>query len=75
LLNDDDDLTFNKNIEQVAGLKKLAENYIKNKEELMPFMELILFGLSESEVIGKNILENSLHFSDPLSDMFNDMED
>lgn len=75
LLNDDDDLTFNKNIEQVAGLKKLAENYIKNKEELIPFMELILFGLSESEVIGKNILENSLHFSDPLSDMFNDMED
>ena len=74
LLNDDKDLTFHSNIEQVAGLKKLAENYIKNKAELLPFMELILFGLSESEVIGKNILENSLHFSDPLSDMFNDME-
>jgi hypothetical protein len=34
---------------------------------------LVLFGLSETEVLGKNILENSLEFSDPLSDMLNDL--
>ena len=58
----------------MAGLKKFTESYIKHGDELLPMMELVLFGLSESEVIGKNILENSLHFSDPLSDMFNDID-
>lgn len=75
ILNDDDQKVFEKNITQVAGLKKFVEQYIKHGEELLPMMELVLFGLSESEVIGKNILENSLHFSDPLSEMFNDLDD
>lgn len=74
ILNDDNDKLHGKNISQVAGLKKFTESYIKHGDELLPMMELVLFGLSESEVIGKNILENSLHFSDPLSDMFNDMD-
>ncbi|MBP9196733.1 MAG: magnesium chelatase [Saprospiraceae bacterium] len=74
ILNDDNDKLHEKNISQVAGLKKFTESYIKHGDELLPMMELVLFGLSESEVIGKNILENSLHFSDPLSDMFNDMD-
>ncbi|MBK9734956.1 MAG: magnesium chelatase [Saprospiraceae bacterium] len=75
MLNDDGNKDYEKNISQVAGLKKIAEQYIKSSKELLPMMELILFGLSESEVIGKNILENSLHFSDPLSDMFNDLDE
>ncbi|MBC7885974.1 MAG: magnesium chelatase [Saprospiraceae bacterium] len=75
ILNDDSDKNYEKNLIQVAGLKKLAEKYSESGKEILTMMELVLFGLSESEVIGKNILENSLHFSDPLSDMFNDMED
>lgn len=74
LLNDDSDKIFEKNILQVAGLKKFTEGYLKHGEELNPMMELVLFGLAESEVIGKNILENSLYFSDPLSEMFNDLD-
>ena len=74
ILNDDNDQLHEKNLNHVAGLKKFTESYIKHGEELLPMMELVLFGLSESEIIGKNILENSLHFSDPLSEMFNDMD-
>ncbi|MBK8669776.1 MAG: magnesium chelatase [Saprospiraceae bacterium] len=73
ILNDDADSVFDKHITQVAGLQKFTESYIKHGDELLPMMELVLFGLSESEVIGKNIMENSLHFSDPLSDIFNDL--
>ncbi|MBK8346575.1 MAG: magnesium chelatase [Saprospiraceae bacterium] len=73
ILNDDADSVFDKHITQVVGLQKFTESYIKHGDELLPMMELVLFGLSESEVIGKNIMENSLHFSDPLSDIFNDL--
>ena len=74
ILNDDSDKTYLQGLNAVAGLKKFTESYLKDEEGLIPFMELVLFGLSESEVIGKNILENSLSFSDPLSDMFNDLD-
>ncbi|MBK8052299.1 MAG: magnesium chelatase [Saprospiraceae bacterium] len=73
ILNDDSDTEFKTKIENIAGLKKLTEEYKPKETELMPMMELVLFGLSESEVIGKNIVDNSLSFSDPLSDMFNDL--
>jgi magnesium chelatase subunit I len=74
ILNDDNDKSYTGGLMAVAGLKKFTESYIKVGEEILPMMELVLFGLSESEVIGKNILENSLSFSDPLSDMFNDLD-
>lgn len=73
ILNDESDKIYYQGLNAVAGLKKFTESYIKTEEMLAPMMELVLFGLSESEVIGKNILENSLSFSDPLSDMFNDL--
>lgn len=75
LLNDDSDELFHTNLNKVAGLNKLAMSYLTSEDDIHALMELILFGLSESEVIGKNILENSLEFSDPLADMFNDMDE
>jgi len=75
LLNDNTNETLQTALEGVAGLKKLALAYLTTDDELYALMELILFGLSESEVIGKNILENSLEFSDPLADMFQDMDE
>jgi magnesium chelatase subunit I len=75
LLNEDTNQTHQDRLTAVAGLQKLAETYVTEGEDLIPMMELILFGLSESEVIGKQILENSLEFSDPLADMFNDMDE
>ena len=73
ILNDDLDNEFKSKLHNVAGLKKFTEEYMPKDGALLPLMELVLFGLSESEVIGKNIVDNSLSFSDPLSDMFNDL--
>jgi magnesium chelatase subunit I len=75
ILNDDADIHFEKNLNSVAGLKKFTESYIRHGDELTPMMELVLFGLSESEVLGKNILENSLSFTDPLSDLLSDLDE
>lgn len=74
LLNDDANKTFEKKLENVAGLRKIAENYMKHDDDITPLMDLIVFGLAECEVLGKNILENSLEFGDPLSDMLNDLD-
>ena len=74
LLNDDMENIFNKKLEQVAGLRKIAETYMQHDDEITHLMELVIFGLAESDVLGKNILENSLEFGDPLSDMLSDLE-
>lgn len=74
LLNDENDDLYAKKINLVVGLQKFTESYMKHGDDLLPMMELVLFGLAETEVIGKNILENSLEFSDPLSDILNDLD-
>jgi len=74
LLNDDPDKTFRKKLDQVAGLKRLADDYLRHDEDVYAMMELILFGLSECEVLGKNVLDNSMEFGDPLSDMLRNLD-
>lgn len=74
LLNDDDNKIFENKLEKVAGLRKIAESYMKHDDDIMPLMDLIIFGLAECEVLGKNILENSLEFGDPISGMLNDLD-
>lgn len=74
LMNDDSNANYEKALNAVAGLEKLVINYLPAGGELYPLMELVLYGLSESEVIGKNIMENSLNFSDPLSGMLGDLD-
>lgn len=75
LLNDDSDDIYIKKLNKVAGLQKFTESYMKHGDDLLPMMELVLFGLAETEVLGKNILENSLEFGDPLSNMLQDLND
>lgn len=75
IVNDESDQKFYDSLKSVAGIEKLVLNYIPTGEEFYPFMELVLFGLSENEVISKNILENSLNFSDPLPNLLNDLEE
>ena len=38
-------------------------------------MELALHGLASLEVLGKNLLDTKLVFSDPLARMFDDLDD
>lgn len=76
LLNDSKDQEFKKQIDGVAGLDKFVKEFIVGQiKDVEPYKELVLFGLSESEVLGKNVIENKLYFSDPLSGMLNDLSD
>jgi magnesium chelatase subunit I len=51
-------------------------NYIELlTDEILALKELIIFGLSESEVISKNIVDKKVHFSDPLSHMLDDLDE
>lgn len=75
LLNDDSDSEYQRKLDAVAGLRKFVEKHIK--EKLSPtltylYMELVLQGLAEVEVLNKDVLENSLSFRDILADMLDD---
>lgn len=72
LLNDSSDADYEKALNKVAGLNKLVKSKMPNlnDKELLIYMELVLHGLSEFNVISKEILERSLSFKDVLADMF-----
>ncbi len=77
LLNDSSDKDFRKALDSVAGLRKLVEAQSDIAEDdRYTFMELVLHGLCEFDIINKDILEASFSFRDLLANMFdNDEED
>lgn len=73
LINDASDEDFRKALDGVAGLRKLVESTLNVKgDEVYTYMELVLHGLSEFNVINKEVLEASLSFRDLLADMLDD---
>ena len=79
LLNDSSDKAYRKALDGVSGLRKLVESRVKEGkgDETYLYMELVLQGLAEFNVISKDILSSSLSFRDVLADMFRgeDFED
>ncbi len=75
LLNDAKDGDYKKALEAVAGLKKLAETAKVPKGELLTYMELILHGLAEFNVINKDYIESKFSFHDMLANMLDDLDD
>ncbi|TNE69268.1 MAG: magnesium chelatase [Bacteroidetes bacterium] len=76
LLNDLPGKKFLKELDQVAGLKKLAESTDVGKEDITTFMELVLHGLAEFEVLNKDVIQNKWVFKDFLTDSgLNDEDD
>ncbi len=72
LMNDGSDTKFKKELKKVAGLEKLAATSGAKGDDLYGFMELILFGLTEFEILTKDTLEKGMQFRDLLADMFGD---
>lgn len=73
LLNDASDKDYQKALDGVAGLRKLVETTLKLKgKDAYIYMELVLHGLSEFNVINKDILESSFSFRDLLANMLDD---
>ena len=73
LINDVSDKDFRAAMDKVAGLRKLVEKTLKIQgDEVYTYMELVLHGLSEFNVINKDIVEARLTFRDMLADMLGD---
>jgi magnesium chelatase subunit I len=79
LLTDYDNKAYIQELESVAGLKKFVESYKSNPAEIHTFMELVLHGLAEFEVLSKDFLQNKWQFREyltgNLSDDDEDMRD
>ncbi len=75
ILNDSPEKEFRSELDKVAGLKRLVEGQDLPKAQLYTFMELVLHGLAEMNVINKNFVEATLTFNDSLADMLNEDDD
>lgn len=75
ILNDATEQDYRKELDKVAGLRRLVEAQDIPKEQAYTFMELVLHGLSECNVINKNFVEATLTFNDSLADMLNGEEE
>jgi magnesium chelatase subunit I len=77
LLNDDSDKKYKESLEKVAGLRRLVAKSIEcDEKDFFTFMELCLFGMTEHNMISKDILENKFSFQDVLSNMsLDDLEE
>lgn len=73
LLNDMSDKDYRAALDGVAGLRKFVESNLEQVQgdELYLYMELVLHGLAEFQVISKDMLEAKLSFRDTLADMLN----
>jgi magnesium chelatase subunit I len=73
LLNDSSDKDFRKTLDGVAGLRKLVESHLNlTGDDVYTYMELVLHGLAEFNVVNKEIMEASFSFRDLLANMLDD---
>ncbi|MEM6965597.1 MAG: magnesium chelatase [Bacteroidota bacterium] len=75
ILNDMDEKAFQKELDQVAGLRKLVQDKKVPKDDIYTYMELVLHGLASFNVLSKDYLESNTTFSDPLASMFDGDDD
>ncbi len=75
LLIDAGEKDYRKALDEVAGLRKLVEKTLDlSGEDAYSYMELLLHGLAEFNVVNKDILEAGLTFRDLLAGMLNETD-
>lgn len=75
LNNEDTHADYTRKLDKIAGLKKLAESYKEYGDDLHVLMELIIFGLAETDILGKHVLDDKMEFDDPISGMLKDLNE
>ncbi len=73
--NDAPDAKFKEALDKVPGLDRLVSQHNIPEEDGAIYKELILHALAEFEVVGKDLLQKRITFSDPLSDILDDLSD
>lgn len=67
---------FKEELMKIAGLSNIVQEKLNNEDDLLIYMELLLHGLAEFQILGKSLIQDGLEFSDPLGDLMNeDMND
>lgn len=71
------DSDYRKALESIVGLRKVVERFESNPKDIDFMMELVLHGLSEYNIINKELIETKYAFGDLLSNMLgkDDFED
>jgi magnesium chelatase subunit I len=73
ILNDSSDADYRKALDSVVGLKKMVEAELKlSGDELYTYMELLLHGLSEFNIVNKDLINSNFTFRDLLANMLNE---
>lgn len=76
LLNDCSDKDYREALYQVSGLEAFVKKYGRNipEAELLTYMELVIHGLAEYEILSKDVIEKGFSFRDLLANMWDDMD-
>lgn len=75
LLNNASEKVYKTTLQSIPGLAKLVDSANIPDKLQLGYMELVLHGLAEYDIIEKNILNNTITFDDPLGDFLGDMSD
>lgn len=75
LLHEDTESDFKKKLYAVAGLADFVQNQKTDSSQELAYMELVLHGLSEFQLIGKDLIGNHLLFKDDLAGALLDLDD
>lgn len=72
LLQADDDATYLAKLKAIDGLEELVQRYVPGATglEQAQWMEFMLHGLGEYNLLNKNVLETSISFSDLMGNLF-----
>ncbi len=72
LLNDADEGAFGAQLAEVAGLERIAKTVNVEGATLNLLMELVLHGLTETEVLNRDFIDKQMNFRDMLANMLDD---
>ncbi len=73
LENDASDKEYKKALDSVSGLRKLVTSTLDVEgDEVYTYMELVLHGLAECDIINKDLVSSTFTFKDLLADMLDD---
>ena len=75
LENELPDKEYQQKLQSIPGLAKLVEKYKVAKADRFTFMELVLHGLAEFDILNKEVMDQSMSFRDVLANMWRDMGD
>ncbi|MBK8504439.1 MAG: sigma 54-interacting transcriptional regulator [Saprospiraceae bacterium] len=71
---DEKDETYLQKLDKVPGLRALAKKISGHPEELQSSQELILFALSEFNILTKELVDTKMSFGDMLANMLDELD-